>query len=89
MILCTISNPSVCYHSKIWSKKPQICISIIDGEKGQNPYLMEDQDEEIVYKTNFKIFKTLSPVMMSLMQAGSKSLNLYIMYQQWQKDRNQ
>ena len=43
---------------------------------------MEDQDEEIVYKTNFKMFKTLSPVMMSLMQAGSKSLNLYIMYQQ-------
>ena len=44
---------------------------------------MKHSEEENVYEANFKVFKTLSSVMMSLKQNWvNKDLNLYIMYQQ-------
>ena len=53
-------------------------------KKGQNPQTMKDQDEEIVYDANLKIFTTLSPVIMSLTQNWvKKDLNLYITHRKW------
>ena len=44
-------------------------------KKGKNPQVMKHEDKENVYEANFKVFKTLSPVMTvtkSLEQKGEK-----------------
>ena len=62
---------------KLGQKSPKFVYLVLLVEKGQNQQVMNHLDEENVYETNFKVFKTLTLIMTSLTANWvEKDLNL-------------